>query len=103
MFIKLNIQGELLDKLKKESETQFRSCTQQVMYIISKYYKDKENDILSNNTYNMHNNETTIENNHAQDSNNTSKQETSTKIESTTIQQQDDEYDYEVDADIVNF
>ncbi|MBQ9000167.1 MAG: hypothetical protein IJ086_15945 [Clostridium sp.] len=51
MFIKLDIQGELLDKLKEESETQFRSCTQQVMYIITKYYKEKESCTQANSTY----------------------------------------------------
>ena len=48
MYIKLNIQGELLDLLQKESKEEFRSPTQQVMYIINKHYKDKINVINGN-------------------------------------------------------
>lgn len=107
MFIKLDIQGELLDKLKEESENQFRSCTQQVMYIISKYYKDKENNILNNsnnNAYNTCNNEIiSRDNNYTQDIGNAPKQDSSTTIETTTNHQQSDDYDYDVDDDIVNF
>lgn len=41
MYIKLNIQDELLELLQGESKEQFRSPTQQVMYILNKHYKDK--------------------------------------------------------------
>lgn len=41
MYIKLNVQGELLELLQNESKEEFRSPTQQVMYILNKHYKDK--------------------------------------------------------------
>lgn len=43
MFIKLDIQGELEEYLKEESKSQFRSCRQQVMYILTSYYEGRNN------------------------------------------------------------
>ena len=41
MYIKLKIEGELLEQLKSESELECRTATQQCLYIIKSYYKDK--------------------------------------------------------------
>ena len=41
MYIKLKIEGELLEQLKSESESECRTCTQQALYIIKSYYKNK--------------------------------------------------------------
>lgn len=42
MYIKLKIEGELLELLKAESESECRTCTQQSLYIIKSHYKTKE-------------------------------------------------------------
>ena len=105
MFIKLDIQGELLDKLKEESETQFRSCTQQVMYIITKYYKDKENNVF-NNTYNTYNNEvaSNVSNNiHIQNTENIPNQEPPMATEKVSAPQETTTFEDNIDDDIVNF
>lgn len=41
MYIKLNLQGELLELLQEESKEEFRSPTQHVMFILNKHFKDK--------------------------------------------------------------
>ncbi len=41
MYIKLNLQGELLQLLQDESKEEFRSPTQHVMFILNKHFKDK--------------------------------------------------------------
>lgn len=46
MFIKLKIEGELLELLQEEADESVRTCTQQAMYIIKSYYKE---DIKKNN------------------------------------------------------
>lgn len=43
MFIKLKIEGELLELLQEDAEESVRTCTQQAMYIIKSYYKNKNN------------------------------------------------------------
>lgn len=43
MFIKLKIEGELLELLQEDAEESVRTCTQQAMYIIKSYYKNKKN------------------------------------------------------------
>lgn len=50
MYIKLNIQDELLDLLQEESKDEFRSPTQQVMYILNKHYKGKLSSLKENNS-----------------------------------------------------
>lgn len=45
MYIKLNLQGELLELLQEESKEEFRSPTQHVMFILNKHFKDKINSI----------------------------------------------------------
>ncbi|SCH67294.1 Uncharacterised protein [uncultured Clostridium sp.] len=40
MFIKLKIEGELLELLQEDADESVRTCTQQAMYIIKSYYKD---------------------------------------------------------------
>ena len=42
MYIKLKIEGELLELLKAESQSECRTCTQQALYIIKSHYKTKE-------------------------------------------------------------
>ena len=111
MFIKLDIQGELLDKLKEESETQFRSCTQQVMYIITKYYKEKENTIPVNNTY--YNEITNNDNSYVQNTENAFRQDTSNTNETVINYQEAASYENNtsstiesiesIDDEIVNF
>ena len=41
MWIKFEVKGELLDQIKKESDEECRTPTQQALYIIKSYYKDK--------------------------------------------------------------
>ena len=41
MYIKMKIEGKLLELLRAESESECRTCTQQALYIIKSYYKDK--------------------------------------------------------------
>ena len=41
MYIKLNLQCELLQLLQDESKEEFRSPTQHVMFILNKHFKDK--------------------------------------------------------------
>lgn len=41
MFVKLNVQGDLLEKLTEDSKRRHRSCTQQVMFILDMYYNYK--------------------------------------------------------------
>lgn len=43
MFIKLKVEGELLELLQEDAEESVRTCTQQAMYIIKSYYKNKNN------------------------------------------------------------
>lgn len=40
MFIKLKIEGELLELLQEDADEYVRTCTQQAMYIIKSYYKE---------------------------------------------------------------
>ena len=40
MFIKLKIEGELLELLQEDADESVRTCTQQAMYIIKSYYKE---------------------------------------------------------------
>lgn len=42
MYIKLNLQGELLELLQEESKEEFRSPTQHVMFILNKHFKDRK-------------------------------------------------------------
>ena len=41
MWIKFEVKGELLNQIKKESDEECRTPTQQALYIIKSYYKDK--------------------------------------------------------------
>lgn len=41
MYVKLKIEGETLELLRQESESECRTPTQQCLYIIKSYYKDK--------------------------------------------------------------
>lgn len=50
MYIKLNIQDKLLELLQAESKAEFRSPTQQVMYILNKHYKDQLSSINNHNS-----------------------------------------------------
>jgi hypothetical protein len=38
--VKLELKDELKELIEAESEREFRSCTQQVYYILNKYYKE---------------------------------------------------------------
>ena len=38
--VKLELKGELKELVENESAREFRSCTQQVYYILNKYYKE---------------------------------------------------------------
>lgn len=38
--VKLELKGELKELVESESTREFRSCTQQVYYILNKYYKE---------------------------------------------------------------
>ena len=42
MYIKLNLQGELLELLQEESKEEFRSPTQHVMFILNKHFKNRK-------------------------------------------------------------
>lgn len=43
MYVKLKIEGDLLRALESDAEESVRTCTQQAMYIIKSYYKNKNN------------------------------------------------------------
>lgn len=55
MYIKLKIEGETLELLRAESQNECRTPTQQCLYIIKSYYKDKvaankESTVIQNET-----------------------------------------------------
>ena len=48
MWIKFKLDGELEELIKRESEDECRTCSQQALYILKNYYKDKK---VQNNSY----------------------------------------------------
>lgn len=52
MQIKLDIKGDLEEYLKKKADEEFRSPTQQVMFMLTQYYKRESE--METQMYNMH-------------------------------------------------
>ena len=48
MWIKFKVEGELERLIKAESEDECRTCSQQALYVLKNYYKDKK---VQNNSY----------------------------------------------------
>ena len=42
MWIKFKVEGELEQLIKTESEDECRTCSQQALYVLKNYYKDKK-------------------------------------------------------------
>lgn len=48
MWIKYKVEGELEQLIKQESEDECRTCSQQALYILKNYYKDRKRQDNSN-------------------------------------------------------
>ena len=48
MWIKFKVEGELEELIKIESEDECRTCSQQALYILKNYYKDRKRQDNSN-------------------------------------------------------
>ena len=42
MWIKFKVEGELEELIKAESEDECRTCSQQALYVLKNYYKNKK-------------------------------------------------------------
>ena len=48
MWIKFKVEGELEQLIKAESEDECRTCSQQALYVLKNYYKNKKRQDSSN-------------------------------------------------------
>ena len=48
MWIKFKVEGELEQLIKAESEDECRTCSQQALYVLKNYYKDRKRQNNSN-------------------------------------------------------
>lgn len=109
MLIKLNIEGELLELLKKDAEINCRTNPQQILYYLRQIYSGQLS--VSNNTQVVQievptvNQEIPIVNNEVQGGNNTGLAMDISSINYSTnmVQQQELECIPEIDDDILNF
>lgn len=109
MLIKLNIEGELLELLKKDAEINCRTNPQQILYYLRQIYSGQLS--VSNNTQVVQievptvNQEIPIINNDVQDGNNTGSTMDilNTNYSTNMVQQQELEGIPEIDDDILNF
>ncbi|CED93273.1 hypothetical protein [Romboutsia ilealis] len=109
MLIKLNIEGELLELLKKDAEINCRTNPQQILYYLRQIYSGQLS--VSNNTQVVQievptvNQEIPIVNNEVQGGNNTGLAMDISSINYSTnmVQQQELEGIPEIDDDILNF
>lgn len=109
MLIKLNIEGELLELLKKDAEINCRTNPQQILYYLRQIYSGQLS--VSNNTQVVQievptvNQEIPIINNEVQDGNNTGSTMDilNTNYSTNMVQQQELEGIPEIDDDILNF
>ena len=109
MLIKLNIEGELLELLKKDAEINCRTNPQQILYYLRQIYSGQLS--VSNNTQVVQievptvNQEIPIVNNEVQGGNNTGSTMDILKINDSTnmVQQQELKGIPEIDDDILNF
>ena len=109
MLIKLNIEGELLELLKKDAEINCRTNPQQILYYVRQIYSGQLS--VSNNTQVVQievptvNQEIPIVNNEVQGGNNTGLAMDISSINYSTnmVQQQELEGIPEIDDDILNF
>ena len=109
MLIKLNIDGELLELLKKDAEINCRTNPQQILYYLRQIYSGQLS--VSNNTQVVQievptvNQEIPIVNNEVQGGNNTGLAMDISSINYSTnmVQQQELEGIPEIDDDILNF
>ena len=109
MLIKLNIEGELLELLKKDAEINCRTNPQQILYYLRQIYSGQLS--VSNNTQVVQievptvNQEIPIVNNEVQDGNNTGSTMDilNTNYSTNMVQQQELEGIPEIDDDILNF
>lgn len=109
MLIKLNIEGELLEILKKDAEINCRTNPQQILYYLRQIYSGQLS--VSNNTQVVQievptvNQEIPIVNNEVQGGNNTGLAMDISSINYSTnmVQQQELEGIPEIDDDILNF
>lgn len=109
MLIKLNIEGELLELLKKDAQINCRTNPQQILYYLRQIYSGQLS--VSNNTQVVQievptvNQEIPIVNNEVQGGNNTGLAMDISSINYSTnmVQQQELEGIPEIDDDILNF
>ena len=109
MLIKLNIEGELLELLRKDAEINCRTNPQQILYYLRQIYSGQLS--VSNNTQVVQievptvNQEIPIINNEVQDGNNTGSTMDilNTNYSTNMVQQQELEGIPEIDDDILNF
>ena len=109
MLIKLNIEGELLELLKKDAEINCRTNPQQILYYLRQIYSGQLS--VSNNTQVVQievptvNQEIPTVNNEVKGCNNTGSTMDILKINDSTnmVQQQELEGIPEIDDDILNF
>ena len=109
MLIKLNIEGELLELLKKDAEINCRTNPQQILYYLRQIYSGKLS--VSNNTQVVQievptvNPEIPIVNNEVQVGDNTGSTMDilNTNYSTNMVQQQELEGIPEIDDDILNF
>ena len=91
MWIKFKLEGELEQLIKQQSEDECRTCSQQALFILKNYYKNKKilnnSDVEQNKTEQNIQNKNGIEKNELEyKRNNSNKMEQSRTISSNTVE-----------------
>ena len=95
MWIKYKVEGELEQLIKQQSEDECRTCSQQALFILKNYYKNKKilnnSDVEQNKTEQNIQNKNGIEKNELEyKRNNSNKMEQSRTISSNTVKIEND-------------
>ena len=95
MWIKFKLDGELEQLIKQQSEDECRTCSQQALFILKNYYKNKKilnnSDVEQNKTEQNIQNKNGIEKNELEyKRNNSNKMEQSRTISSNTVKIEND-------------
>jgi hypothetical protein len=95
MWIKFKLEGELEQLIKQQSEDECRTCSQQALFILKNYYKNKKilnnSDVEQNKTEQNIQNKNGIEKNELEyKRNNSNKMEQSRTISSNTVKIEND-------------
>ena len=95
MWIKFKLEGELEQLIKQQSEDECRTCSQQALFILKNYYKNKKilnnSDVEQNKTEQNIQNKNGIEKNELEyKRNNSNKMEQRRTISSNTVKIEND-------------